>query len=179
MNAMRPPLMRFVLAGLLAACGCTTTDDHTRHIVADSGLNWVEIAYLPGRGQPPIQISLLGVGHMRIKRGASPLVTDSFSINVASADWNDITADQINVPREEMRAVFQALVDRGVLAPPDKDFLAAAGRGGPIAKIRGLLDSEAVNRQAVEPELLAYIRDLVKSFDQASPQRGAGGANQP
>ena len=180
MNRLRVPTAAVLFASaVLAAGGCASSGNRPRHIVADSGLNWVEITYLPGTGQPPVQIALFGVGHMRLKRGRSPLVTDSFSIDVAHAAWTDIAADQLNVPREEARAIFQALADRGVLAPPDREFLAAVPAGGPVAHVRGRIDTETVNRQAAEPELLAYIRELAGYFDRASPHGGAGKGNEP
>ena len=42
----------------------------------------------------------------------------------------------------------------------------SANRGNPTARIIGSLNNENVTRLAVEPELVGFIRDLLKLFDE-------------
>jgi hypothetical protein len=147
-------------------CGCSTIQGKkAMPVVTESQLNWLEVAYLPGMGHPPVQLSMMGSGNLRIKRGSSPLVANDFSQDIENVKWGDVRVDQINLPPAEMRTLFQGLVDRGLLRPADKDFLASVGRGVPTARIAGTLGRERVARQAVEPELIGFIRDLLKAFD--------------
>lgn len=161
-----------VMALSVGGAGCASLSTPAHHVVGDSQLNWLEINYLPAVGQPASQISLLGAGHIRIKRGNSPLVTDEFSQNVASPAWSNVDCDQANVPPEEMRRVFQALVDRGLLGEVNKEFMASAARGGPSARVCGQLDKERVVRFVVEPELLDIVRSLATYFDDAPGAAG-------
>jgi len=80
--------------------------------------------------------------------------------------WDDVNVDQLNVQTSQMRDVFQALVNRGLMQEPDKDFLESAKRGVPEARITGMLNNERVKRLAVEPELIGYIRELLRLFDE-------------
>ena len=129
-------------------------------------MNRLEILYLPGAGKPPVQISLMGSGNIRLRQGTSPQMANDFSMDVASMKWNDISVDQINVAPSEMRDIFQSLVDRGLLRDPDKDFASFASRGNPAARIIGHLNNEPVARLVYEPEILGYIRDMLKILDQ-------------
>ena len=165
-----PPRSFAVVLALLALCfggsGCSIFSSKDRPVVVkDSQLNWLEVCYLPGAGQPAVQLSLMGSGLIRIKRGSSPLVANDFSQDIANVKWNDVDVDQINVEPARLREIFQALVNRGLLRETDKDFAPSANRGVPTARITGLLDKEHVVRIAVEPELVGFIRDLVKLFD--------------
>jgi hypothetical protein len=138
-------------------------------MVKESQLNWLEIRYLPGMGQPAVLLSLQGSGHIQIKRGGSPLVSNDFSQDIANVKWNDLQVDQLTLTPAEMRGIFQALVDRGLLREPDKDFMASVTRGVPAARIVGTLNTEHVARIAIEPELAGYIRSLLKLFDENKP----------
>ena len=73
-----------------------------------------------------------------------------------------------------MCTIFQALGDRGLLRDPDKDFVASANLGVPTARITGTLNAEHVARLAIEPELVGYIRDLLKLFDENNPATQTG-----
>jgi len=154
-----------------AGSGCSMFSGQGNHsiVVNDSQLNWLEVRYVSGMGQPPMLLSLQGSGHIRIKRGNSPMIQNAFSQDVANAKWNDLQEDQRTVEPAQMRDVFQALVDRGLLREPDKDFLASANRGVPTARITGMLNTEKVARVAVEPELVGFIRGLLKLFDENKP----------
>ena len=157
----------FVLAVLFVGNGCSMfpgKDDPV--IVKESQLNWLEISYLPGKGKAPVQISLLGSGNIRIKRGTSPQISNNFSQDVANVKWNDVNVDQINVEPAQMRDVFQTFVERGLRREPDKDFVASAKNGTDLARIIGSLDNEHIARLAIEPELIGFIRDLLKLFDE-------------
>lgn len=155
------------LAMLCAVSGCALFSGNTPPmIVKESQLNWLEVSYLPGMGKAPMQISLLGSGNIRVRRGTSPQIGDAFSQDVANVKWNDINVDQINVEPAQIRNVYQGLVDRGLLRAPDKDFVPSANRGNPLARIIGSLNNEHVARLAIEPELVGYIRELVKLFDE-------------
>jgi len=147
--------------------GCATLWNHDKPITVDeSQLNWLEIAYRPGMGKPLVQLSLLGSGNIRLKRGTSPQISNDFSQDVDNVLWDDVNVDQLNVQTSQMRDVFQALVNRGLMQEPDKDFLESAKRGVPEARITGMLNNERVKRLAVEPELIGYIRELLRLFDE-------------
>lgn len=137
--------------------------------VKESQLNWLEVRYLPGLGQPAVQFSMMGTGLIRIKRGNSPLVTNDFARDVANHQWGDIQTDQINVPSADIHRIFQSLVDRGLLREPDKDFASFASRGVSVAHISGTLNNTHVARIAVEPELVGFIREMLKLFDDRKP----------
>ena len=161
------PAAAVALAMLCIVSGCSIFSGRNRSItVSDSQLNWLVIGYLPGMGKPPVQLSLMGSGNIRIKRGTSPQIGNDFSQDVANVKWNDINVDQINVEPAQIRNVYQGLVDRGLLRAPDKDFVPSANRGNPLARIIGSLNNEHVARLAIEPELVGYIRELVKLFDE-------------
>lgn len=129
-------------------------------------MNRLEILYLQGAGKPPVQLSLSGSGNIRIRQGTSPQMANDFAMDVSNVKWNDVSVDQINVDPSEMRDIFQSLVDRGLFREPDKDFAAFAGRGNPAARIIGQLNTEPVARLVFEPEILGFIRDMLKVLDQ-------------
>jgi hypothetical protein len=164
-----------LLLSAVAVGGCALFSSDTKpFIVKDSQLNWLEVCYFPGAGQPAVKLSLMGSGLIRIMKGASPQVGNDFSQDVANVRWNDVKVDQINVQPAEMRGVFQAFVDRGVLREPDKDFVASANRGVPVARITGTLGYEHVVRIAVEPELTGFVRELLKVFDEGRTSPAPG-----
>ncbi len=167
-SMLRPVAMTLLLAVLWAGGnGCSMFDGKKQMIlVEESQLNALVITYQPGMSKAPVQLSLMGSGHITIKRGTSPLIANAFTQDVANQKWGDVTVDQITIEAAQMREVFQALVNRGVLREPDPSFVASADRGSPIARIVGTLNNEPVARLAVEPELVSYIRDLIKLFDE-------------
>ena len=151
----------------LGSNGCTIFSESDKLIVVEeSQLNWLEIAYVPGMGQPPVQLSLMGSGHIRIRRGTSPLITNDFSQDVKNIKWNDIAVDQITIEPAQVRDLYQSLVNRGLLREPDKDFAASVSRGVPKARIVGMLNGDPVARVAIEPELIGFVRELLKLFDE-------------
>jgi hypothetical protein len=155
-----------LLTGLLTG-GCAMfsgPDPEMR--VSDTQLNRLEIQYLPGRGERLVRLSILGTGYLQIQRGASPLVTNDFSQNTLSSQWSDHQVDQISLQPSESLMIFQTFVDRGLFRKPDPAFQPAVDRGGAMAIISGTLNNEAVARQAIEPELLGYIRYLITIFDE-------------
>ena len=169
---IKAPLFRFFaafacLALLCAAgsgCAIFSHKDETM-LVQESQLNWLEICYLPGSGKKPVQLSLKGSGNILLRRGTSPLISNDFARDIDNLQWADISVDQINVEPAQIRNVMQALVDRGLLREPDKDFLPSASRGLPVARITGSLNNEPVLRIAIEPELTGFIREVLKLFD--------------
>jgi len=165
----RPAAALVLLVLGIGSGGCAMFSSHEKTIVKDSQLNWLEVGYLPGMGQPPVQLSLMGSGHIRIKRGGSPLVGNDFSQDVANEKWSDVSVDQLNIEPAQMHDIFQALVDRGLLREPDTEFAASVTRGIPTARITGTLDMEHVVRVAAEPELVGFIRELIKLFDENKP----------
>ena len=106
---MKPVAAALILAVLGAGGGgCSIfSSKNTTPIVGESQLNWLEVNYLPGMGQQPMQLSLMGSGNIRIKRGSSPQIGNDFSQDVANVTWNDVSVDQINVQPSEMRDIFQ------------------------------------------------------------------------
>lgn len=159
-------LTALALASLgLAASGCALfSSENTHPVIRESPFNWLEIDYLQGNGKAPVRISLLGMGNIRMKRGVSPLVKDDFAHDAANIHWNDIQTDQINLDPADLRNLFQALVDRGVLDKPNPDFPTSSG--GPVAHIRGALNGDSFERVAAEPEIAGYVAELIQLFDQ-------------
>lgn len=162
-------LAMLVLGWCAAGCAMFGDDDTKLIHVQESQMNWLDVIYTSGAGQPATRLSLMGSGHLRIQQGTSPLVIDDFSREVKNKHWNDVHADQFNVTPEEVRNLFQAFVDRGVMRKPCQDFTGAAERGAPFARIVGTLDNTAIARDVVEPELLCVIQDLIKTFEHPQP----------
>jgi len=151
---------------LAVLSGCATDSEKIRHLVGESQLNWLDIHYMPGKGQPMTRISIGQTGHVVIQRGTSPALMDDFSQDVASKEWPDLETNQANLPSDEIRQVFQDLVSRGVLLPANKEFLEAQKRSkGPLAHISGQLDNERVDRMVAEPELLDMVKKIATFFD--------------
>jgi hypothetical protein len=168
-------LTALALASLgLVSAGCALfSSENTHPVIRESPFNWLEIDYLQGHGKSPVRLSLLGMGNIRMKRGVSPLVKDDFAHDAANIHWNDIQTDQINLDPADLRSLFQAFVDRGVLDKPNPDF--PTSTGCPVARIRGALNGDSFERVAAEPELTGYVAELIQLFDQTR----LGGAREP
>lgn len=165
----------FCLLLPIVATGCRLfqEEDFRRHIAASS-LNHIEILYVPGSGQAPVQVALLGSGHIGIKRGTSPLLRDVFSQDVKDKRWNDLDVDQATIDPEEMNAMFQTLSDRGLFRKPDPAFAGGAAQGAPHIRVVGRLNGERVDRVACEPELVDVVRRLVARLDASRPSDRRG-----
>ena len=160
---MKPPLV-LALFGL-TGCALFRAEDPQQIVVTESPLNRLEIRYAPDTGKKPVRLSLEGTGHILVRTGSSPQIDNHFSQDVANAKWHDVREDQLTISPAQMRDIFQALVDRGLLRAPDKEFLASVDRGIPVVQIAGRLNNDAVTRLAVEPELAGYLRELLRLFE--------------
>ncbi len=160
-------LNRIVTAALLAlacASGCALFDRRERPPpqISDSQLNWLEITYRPGdTRRPPCRISMIGVGSLSVRTGASPLVADDFAHDPAHPNWNDIDAQRISLTPEDVRQIFQSLVNNGLLDAPRKDRTTASANGTAAVVFVGRLDREHVRRVASEPELVSRVERLL------------------
>jgi hypothetical protein len=154
---------------LTAAGGCAFFDpaDKAEHFSEEeSTLNTLDIYYVTGLDQPVTRLELMGSGHCRVRRGASPQLMNAFSQDVKDRNWNDLSVDQLTLEPAEMRRIFQAFVDRGLMRKqPAADFADAAKRGAPFARALGTINNNVVCREVAEPELLSLIAELIKAFE--------------
>jgi len=166
-NRLLAALVVSALCVGVPGCALFRAEEPRQIVVSESPLNSLEVRCAPDAGKKPVRLSLQGTGHILVRTGSSPQIDNHFSQDVASAKWHDLREDQLTISPEQMRDIFQALVDRGLLREPDKDFLAlaAADRDIPVAQITGRLNNTAVTRLAVEPELAGYLRELLRLFE--------------
>ena len=168
MRSWMKPTLVLALACLGAAgCALFREAEPPQVVVAESALNRLEVHYAPDTGKKPVRLSLQGTGHILVRYGSSPQIDNHFSQDVANEKWHDLREDQLTISPAQMRGIFQALVDRGLLREPDKDFLvlASADRNLPVSQITGRLNNTAVTRLVVEPELAGYLRELLRLFE--------------
>jgi hypothetical protein len=170
MTSPRPirSLRPLVAMALALAGACAAPGRRAPPAVSDSQLNWIEIDYRPRTAErPPCRITVLGVGSLRVRSGRSPLVTDDFAHDTAHPDWGDLAEQQVSLAPDDVRQVFQALVDRGLLDEPARRRSGAPARA--LAVFRGRLDGQRVRRLADEPELVAAVERLLDSIRGGEP----------
>lgn len=110
------PSVVAVLAVAHASSGCRSlTESRVRFDVDPSGLDYVQMLYVPGpRDGVPLSLNLDGRGYASWEQGRSARVVDHFSTDVGSEHWHDVRRRNRVLSVSETRAVFQRLVDLGV-----------------------------------------------------------------
>ncbi len=152
------------LAGMLVMPGCRLfrSNEPLRFSVQSTALDALEILYIPdpASGEPPARMTLLGSGHVNLRRGLSPRVMDAFSAEVDHPDWHHYREDSLSVSLEEMKAVFQRFVDLGLFLPsaqaipqPETPF--------PVVRITGRMNRHRVHRRVTEPVLIQLIESIM------------------
>ncbi len=171
-----------------AGSGCLSPVDdagrlrHRRIEVSLSGLDWMEISYYPADDNPRIpeacRLSLFGAGEVIFKTGRSPQIWDSFSEDVAHPDWNEVYTDRMHLSREEMREVFQAFVDEG-LVPSSWPIRRAEPIDKPYVRIVAQIGMEKVRRITDNRNLVDLVEAALENFsptlERAAASSGGGG----
>ena len=165
-------------AAMLASAGCALFGDDPYVKVSVTPLNWVEIHYYNTNYTPVKRTSvrITGMGRVEVKTGSSRLISDPFSKDMKSADWDDINTCTVSADPEHVRDIFQQLVNAG-LFDREKNFKGvdkpAPGRFMAVrAAMDGKTFSENVNIFQSDPDLAEALLAVVQEFRMA--RLGAG-----
>ena len=165
--------------GALVAClalffadGCGPFWVNPYITVEQSNLNWMEIHYYNTNRKPVhrVSLSLSGSGHIEIKKGTSPQISDDFAKKYKEDEWADIHTQRMDIDPDHVNDIFQDLVNRGVLDREKwgkseknkkeyKRFIAVK------ANINNITYSERDNIFEVDPDLAEYLLDTIRQFD--------------
>ena len=159
-------------AVLSLAAGCGPFWVNPYITVEQSNLNWMEIHYYNTNRKPVrrVSLSLAGSGHVEIKKGTSPQISDDFAKKYKEGEWADIHTQRMDIDPEHINDIFQDLVNRGVLDREKwgkseknkkeyKRFIAVK------ANINNITYSERDNIFEVDPDLAEYLLDTIRQFD--------------
>gem|GEM_PF-1415408 len=154
------------VALLFAVAGCTTwQNSDTPFQVSDSSLNWSEILYSTSDGTRLIRISILGNGHIVMRRGSGSRVLDDFAQDVESANWTDIERDEINLSRTDVQQIHQILVNRGAL----KRVRKLPPGASTIVQLHGRIDDKIFARASVDAPLIQAVESIIALFPPPKP----------
>lgn len=165
------PLWVFMAMAVLMV-GCRNFMEDPYFKVEESGLNWVFIRHYNLRATPVQRVSvrLDGSGIATVRDGASLLVTNPFATNHGDPNWNDCRENRITIPRDDVRSLFQMLVDAGLFEKRD--------RGGGVstneaifvsANIQGKTCGSEDDILLCDPELAENLKSIVQMFYQPRP----------
>jgi len=157
-----PPALACLCAALLPLLtGCTTWPNSDKPFqVSDSSLNWTEILYSTTNTASTLRLSLLGNGHIVLRRGTGARVLDDFAQDVESATWNDFERDEINLPRRDVQQIHQLLVNRGVL----KRVKTLPPGATTVVQLFGRIDDKVFAHVSVEPKVIAVVESVITLF---------------
>jgi hypothetical protein len=157
---------------LLFAGGCGPFWVNPYITVRQSNLNWVEIHYYNLSRTPTRRVSLYlnGAGHVEVKKGTSPLISDDFAKRYDEDEWGDIRTSRMDIDPRHVNDVFQNLVNYGVLDREKwgkktdregdfKRFIAVK------ANINNVTYSEKVNVFEADPDLAEQLLDTIRQFE--------------
>jgi len=137
-----------------------------------SGLDWMEISYMPAAGDPlfsnSCRLSLYGSGEIIFLTGRSPKVWDSFSSKVDDPHWTEIFEDRLHVPQDDMQAVYQQLVDAGLVTVRAGSRFHREDLRPPFVKFNGRIDRERVIRITDDRRLVRIIERILQNFEQTA-----------
>ena len=104
-----------MLVAVLAA-GCRYVNEDPIFTVEDSSLSWLEMHYCNYRRLPiqRVRVKLDGTGFVEVKHGTSKRVSSEFAKDNGDGTFQDYHYSRINITPEEMKQVFQHLVDNGL-----------------------------------------------------------------
>ena len=154
---------------LVDGCGPFWVDPYIT--VKDSPLNWVEIHYYNMKRQPyrKIAVYLSGAGYAEVKKGTSDLVSNDFAKRYADDTWNDVVSFRRPVDEAHLRAIFQNLVNFGLL---DREKWGKRSSKSTFnrfiavkANISSYTYSEQENIYEVDPDLADQLYDVIREFD--------------
>ncbi len=167
-------LVRAPAAGLalLLAGGCGPFWVNPYITVEQSNLNWMEIHYYNTNRKPVkrVSLSLAGSGHVVIKKGTSPQISDDFAKKYKDDEWDDIRTQRMDIDPAHVNDIFQDLVNRGVL---DREKWGRAEKNkkeysrfiAVKANINNVTYSERDNIFEVDPDLAEYLLDTIRQFE--------------
>lgn len=165
----RPSSLLLPLLLLLGGCFTTNKDPHRYFTVDASPLDWLEIVYNPGDDDPtwehPCRISIFATGMIMLRTGRSPLVMDEFSTETENVYWQDFYQDRISLDKDEMDALLQAFVDRGLFIKEFRKPPPVQARP-PIVKFNGIISGDKIWRIASEPELVRLVQVILHLFEE-------------
>ena len=155
---MKRNLSLFAALLLLVAGGCATAPFE----VSDSQLNWLLVTYAP-QGGKACRVNLIGAGYIDFIEGASPLVTDDFSMKVESELWQDKQQERLGLSPGEIRTWIQRFADAG-LARRHKSPSRQNVEKGHVVFIRASVNREKYGFVTDDERLISLVDDLVRSI---------------
>ena len=157
---------------LLSVDGCGPFWVNPYITVEQSNLNWMEIHYYNTNRKPirRVSLSLAGSGHVEIKKGTSPQISDDFAKKYKEDEWADIHTQRMDIDPDHINDIFQDLVNRGVL---DRDKWGKSAKNkkeykrfiAVKANINNVTYSERDNIFEVDPDLAEYLLDTIRQFE--------------
>ena len=181
----RVPLVAFLILAVLNFSGCGLFWDDPYVAVTTTPLNWCEIHYYNATREPVRRVSVrvTGAGFVDVKSGTSRRVSDSFAKSMDDETWNDYRVRQYNVDPEQVREVFQTLVNAG-LFDRDKMFTSTKYPSqGRFLAVRAAIDnktySEVKNLFEEDPELAERLYNVVLEFNRPVLSRKPVAAGRP
>ena len=173
MDRLRQCLGAFAAGlALMFADGCGPFWVNPYITVEQSNLNWMEIHYYNTNRKPVkrVSLSLSGSGHVEIKKGTSPQISDDFAKKYKEDEWAAINPPRTDIDPEHVNDIFQDVVHRGVLDREKwgkseknkkeyKRFIAVK------ANINNVTYSERDNIFEVDPDLAEYLLDTIRQFE--------------
>ena len=169
-------LMPFSLL-LLSGCffaGCQSFIDNPHFIVKDSGLNWVTIRHYNYRITPIQRVNLRidGNGMVTIREGTSLLVTNPYAIDHNEPTWQDCRERRLILPKEDVRPIFQMLVDQGLFKPRQKGSVLSTNEAIFVsANIQNKTCGDENDVYGNDPDLAESLKNVVLMFAQPQPKR--------
>ncbi|MBQ7191199.1 MAG: hypothetical protein IJR99_17485 [Kiritimatiellae bacterium] len=156
-------------------CGCRYVKEDPFFEVEDSGLNWLDIHYFNYRKQPitRVKISMDGNGFVDIRAGKSALVANSFAVNTKDENWGDIQHTRVQLEREQVMQIFQALVDQGLFKKRYKwsNEIHTNEAIFAIANINNHTTGSQDDIFTTDENLAEHLKNVVLMFYQPSPKR--------
>lgn len=162
--------LAFAALAPLAGCGPFWVDPFIQ--VKESQLNWVEIHYYNKNRDPVRRIAVYinGGGHVEVRKGTSPRVSDDFAKRFDASEWRDFKTQRKTADPKHVQDVFQTLVNAGLLDREKwlkgekkkkefKRFIAVK------ANISNYTYSEPDNIFEVDPDLAELLLDVIREFD--------------
>lgn len=158
------------LVVLMVSGGCTLfrAKGPERFRVEGSSLDSLDIRYNPdpenSRFQIPARLTIFGSGQIRLRSGLSPQVMDSFASDPTHPHWNHYYEDNAGFRPEEIRDLFQRLVDAGMVysnitGPKRQEALEL-----PNLQMAGKINGHKIVRFTDDPEIVGIVENLLNWF---------------
>lgn len=155
-----------------AGCGPFWVDPYIT--VKESSLNWVSIHYYTLKNQKQgeplrrIGVTIYGSGLVEVKEGSSELVSNDFAKRYKDNNWKNIRSHRVQLTPEQVRDIFQNLVNFGVL-DREKTFKSSKEKvQDRFIAVKANIDtntySDNVNIFEEDPDLAEALLDVVREF---------------